>query len=148
MLGVCHNCGHVVAVDAFSCGGCGEDFSVDRDRQHLGLGLSRPLPGRAPVEMLALRAEPPAGVELVSGPAAIPVATQETRSGINGRRLTDGAGAVGSDAGLDAIKRVDELGRAVRSLRRAWMNERRRSWIALGSAGIITALALVVLLVT
>lgn len=152
LFGVCHNCGEGVAKDAFSCGNCQEVFSTDRDRQHLGLGPSRPLPGRASVEVLALRAEPPAGAELVSGPAAIPLGDQETRGQNSAGRRADDAGYAGGSAGgadgLEAIKQTDELKRAVRSLRRAWMNERKKAWVSVACAGGITVLALAVLLVS
>jgi len=143
MMGLCHSCGEAVDADAFACGRCQEPFSADRDRQHLGLGPSRPLPGQARVEVLALRAEPPAGAELVSGPSAIPLSPQEPSRGK--RREAD---ANQGEEGLDAIKQIDELGRAVRSLRRAWAGERKRAWISVGCAGIITVLALVVIVVS
>ena len=153
LFGVCHNCGSEVAKDAFSCGKCHEVFSTDRDRQHLGLGPSRPLPGRAAVEVLAMRAEPPAGAELVAGPAAIPLAPQESRGRVSGgRRVQDGSASGGEglsgEEGLDAIKQIDELKRAVRSLRQAWMNERQRAWVSVACAGGITVLAMAVLLLS
>ena len=145
LLGVCHNCGGDVEADAFACRLCQEPFSADRDRQHMGLGPARPLPGRARVEILALHAEPPAGAELVSGPSAIPVLARETRGGL-GRWVGDGGGD--GEAGLEAIKRVDELGRAVESLKEAWKNERKRAWISVACAGGITVLAVLILLVS
>lgn len=146
LFGLCHNCGGDVSSGSDSCGACHESFSADRDRQHLGLGPTRPLPGRAPIEILDLRAAPPAGVELVSGPAAIPLAVQDTRGeGRDGRRQSD---VGGGNAGLEAAQRVDDLSRSVRSLRRAWVTERRRSWIAVGSAGVVTVLALTVILLS
>ena len=149
MLGVCHNCGHEVEGGAFACGSCQEPFSADRDRQHLGLGPARPLPGKARAEILALRAEPPAGAELVSGPAAIPLVPQEGRGrSLGGRREVDAAGGQSAEEGLDSIKRIDELGRSVRALRRAWAGERKKAWVSVGCAGIITALALVILVVS
>jgi len=148
MLGVCHNCGNEVEGDAFACGSCQEPFSADRDRQHLGLGPARPLPGMASVEILALRAEPPAGAELVSGPAAIPLVPQDSRGRDGGRRKVDGDGVQSGEEGLDAVKRIDELGRSVRALRRAWVSERKKAWISVGCAGIITALALVIIVVS
>jgi len=153
MIGVCHSCGNDVAGDAFACGACQEPFSADRDRQHLGLGPARPLPGKACVEVLALRAEPPVGVELVSGPSAIPLADQEGRGreyggGGGGGRKVDVADDPSGEEGLDAIKRIDELVRSVRALRRAWVNERKRAWISVGCAGIVTVLALVIIVVS
>jgi len=52
------------------------------------------------------------------------------------------------EEGLDAIKRIDELVRSVRALRRAWVNERKRAWISVGCAGIVTVLALVIIVVS
>ncbi|MBO6513905.1 MAG: hypothetical protein JJ974_08080 [Phycisphaerales bacterium] len=154
LFGVCHHCGAEVAKDAFGCSACGESFSVDRDRQHLGLGAARAISGRLPDEIENIHAAPPEGVERVAGPAAIPVGHAETRSGTLGRRASDVGLAPGQqtdqsgDAALDAVRRVDELTRMVRTLRRAWQVERKRSWIALGCAGLITAISLVIVLVT
>lgn len=149
LFGVCHHCGKDVAIDAFGCHACGETFSVDRDRQHLGLGVARTIAGREPIEIGVVQATPPVGVEHMSGPSAIPLASAESRTGVVGRRASDGDAMSGpGDAGLDAVRRVDELSRTVRTLRRAWMMERKRSWIALGCAGAITALSLVIVLVT
>lgn len=151
LLGVCHNCGADVATDAFACGSCHETFSTDRDRQHLGLGPMRPLPGMGDVQLLAMRAEPAKGAEQVSGPSAIPLSPREERDQRSGgRRISDGdeeAVQSKSDAGLDAIKQVDELSRAVRALRRAWLVERKRSWIAVACAGLVCAFAMVVIMV-
>ncbi len=149
LLGVCHSCGGKVDPDAFACTHCQEPFSADRDRQHLGLGASRPLPGKARVEVLALRAEPPAGAELVSGPAAIPLVPQEGRGGnSHGRRSVDREGESSGEDGLDVIKRVDELQRNVHMLRRAWMSERKRSWYSVAMAGAVTLLAVVIISMT
>ncbi len=149
LFGLCHHCGTEVAKDAFGCKACGETFSVDRDRQHLGLGVARAIAGREPIEIGVVKAAPPAGVEQMSGPSAIPLASAESRTGSAGRRASDEEAMSGAgEAGLDAVRRVDELSRTVRTLRRAWMMERKRSWIALGCAGAITALSLVIVLVT
>jgi len=61
-LGVCHNCRASVRPDAFQCPECHAAFSIDRDRQHLGLGPTRPLPGQGAPEVLAMQAGP-AGVQ-------------------------------------------------------------------------------------
>lgn len=58
LLGVCHSCQSPVKPEAFSCPSCFVAFSTDRDRQHLGLGPFRPLPGKGQVEVLAMQAEP------------------------------------------------------------------------------------------
>ncbi len=58
-LGFCHNCREPVAKDAFQCPACHAPFGVDRDRQHLGIGPFRPLPGQGAPEVMALHAGPP-----------------------------------------------------------------------------------------
>ena len=155
LLGVCHNCGAGVERDAFACGRCQEPFSTDRDRQHLGLGPSRPLPGRAQVELLAVRAEPPAGAELVTGPAVYPMSGgagdgDVERRGASGgdRRAGSGSGSGGGADELEVIKQVDELGRAVRALRRAWIAERKRAWISVACAGAVTVLGVMLIVLT
>jgi hypothetical protein len=55
-FGFCHNCRASVSRDAFQCPSCHASFSVDRDRQHLGVGEARPLPGKAAPEVLAMQA--------------------------------------------------------------------------------------------
>lgn len=45
-LGVCHNCRERVDPGASACPGCGASFAAPSDRQHLGLGRVRALPGR------------------------------------------------------------------------------------------------------
>jgi len=58
-LGVCHNCRMSVGKDAFQCPSCHAAFGIDRDRQHLGVGPTRPLPGQGTPEVLAMQAGPP-----------------------------------------------------------------------------------------
>jgi hypothetical protein len=58
-LGFCHNCRAPVTKDAFQCPSCHAPFGVDRDRQHLGIGPFRPLPGQGAPEVMALHAGPP-----------------------------------------------------------------------------------------
>ncbi|MFK7759623.1 MAG: hypothetical protein AB8C13_06725 [Phycisphaerales bacterium] len=155
LLGMCHNCGLDVDPGSFSCTGCHEVFSVDRDRQHIGLGPARPLPGTASVELLALRAEPAAGADQVSGPAAIPVGAPKHSGGssatsAHGAALSHGQEAVSGDGvgDLDSLRKIDELDRAVRSLNQAWRVERTRGWMAVGFAGAITVLAIMIILMT
>ena len=45
LLGMCHSCQAPVNADAFSCPSCQVSFSIDRDRQHLGLGPLGHCPG-------------------------------------------------------------------------------------------------------
>jgi hypothetical protein len=151
LLGVCHSCGEAVEKDAFACRNCHAAFSTDRDRQHLGLGPTRPLPGRAPAQVLALHAEPPAGADSVAGPATIPL-SPDPRDGerrVSDRRSEHGTAAeTGAEQELDTIAQIDELSRAVGTLRRAWVQERKRSWVSLVCAGAVTVLALVIILVS
>ena len=58
-LGFCHNCREPVDKNAFQCPTCHAPFTADRDRQHLGVGPYRPLPGQGAPEVLALHAGPP-----------------------------------------------------------------------------------------
>lgn len=64
-LGLCHNCHAPVEKNAFQCPACHAAFTVDRDRQHLGVGPTRPLPGQAAPEVIAAHAGPApvAGIE-------------------------------------------------------------------------------------
>jgi len=69
-LGFCHNCRASVSKDAFQCPSCHASFSVDRDRQHLGVGEVRPLPGKGSPEVLAMQAgSPPAQAAAAIQPA-------------------------------------------------------------------------------
>lgn len=45
LLGECHNCHAPVPTDGFMCKGCGAVLTCATDRQHLGLGAVRVLPG-------------------------------------------------------------------------------------------------------
>lgn len=53
LLGLCHACQRDVDADAYSCKACGAVFEPERDRQHLGLGPIRLLPGQASPERLS-----------------------------------------------------------------------------------------------
>lgn len=53
LLGWCHSCKHRVAPDAYSCANCGAVFPVPTDRQALGLGEVRLLPGQGPPTLIA-----------------------------------------------------------------------------------------------
>ncbi len=70
-MGFCHNCREPVARDAFQCPSCHAPFGVDRDRQHLGIGPFRPLPGQGVPEVMALHAGPSPSVS--PRPAQIPL---------------------------------------------------------------------------
>ena len=53
LLGFCHACQVTVNPEQYSCTSCGAVFHVDRDRQHLGLGPARMLPGQGSPERIA-----------------------------------------------------------------------------------------------
>lgn len=46
ILGNCHNCRLNANPADTACRSCGASFTAESDRQHLGLGARRPLPGR------------------------------------------------------------------------------------------------------
>lgn len=154
LFGLCHHCGAQTDPRGVVCDSCHESFAVDRDRQHLGLGLTRPLPGRTHPEILALRAEPAAGAERISGPAIVPEPVDgiSRRADASGGLGGGGHGGVNDESGgaaeLDAIHQIDELSRAVRSLRRAWISERKRAWISVICAGVVCAFALAIVLLS
>ncbi len=56
LLGWCHSCQAPAQTDEYACRSCGAVFQGERDRQHLGLGPIRPLPGEGSDEMVAARA--------------------------------------------------------------------------------------------
>jgi len=53
LLGFCHACQAKVDPEQYACTSCGAVFHVDRDRQHLGLGPARMLPGQGSPERIA-----------------------------------------------------------------------------------------------
>lgn len=129
-LGVCHNCRTVVGRGAFQCPACHASFSVDRDRQHLGVGQSRPLPGHGTPEVLALQAGPAraAGVGIMEGP--------EPRDFTRGAEATEHAGE-GSDA---AVSRAKE---AASRWRHSSESDRRRGLVALVLAALVVMTSLI-----
>jgi len=46
LLGNCHNCRFITKPTDKKCPSCGADFQPETNRQYLGLGALRPLPGR------------------------------------------------------------------------------------------------------
>ncbi len=118
-LGMCHNCQHEVEKESFMCPSCQASFSPERDRQHMGLGPLRPLPGQGNPQVLAMQAEPGVGAP----------GSAETMLPQNG-----GAGA------RQAMK-PEEAVDAIRQWRRAFDAERKRAWIAVGLAGLVTLIA-------
>ncbi len=116
LLGVCHNCQCEVDRSSFQCPSCQASFAPERDRQHMGLGLSRPLPGQGNPEVLAVHAEP-AG----------------TRN--------DTASSASARAPVRASTHEESVD-AIAQWRRAFDAERKRAWIAVVLAALVTVLAL------
>lgn len=114
-LGVCHNCQEEVDRESFMCPSCQASFSPERDRQHMGLGPSRALPGQ--------------GIPGVMNPPAPQPMDGQRAAGVPGPtyspRVRD----------EDAIEAIGQW-------RRAYRAERTRAWIAVGLAGLVTLLAI------
>ena len=146
LMGMCHNCGAEVSADMFACRSCGEPFSTERDRQHLGLGPARSLPGSASAEAVALHAEPAPGAERVDGPA-IDVGGVAPGRGAEPAARTPRDEGSGRD-GDGVVERVESLNRQVMMLRRAWRSERQRAWVSMACAGAITLMAVLIVVVT
>lgn len=132
LLGRCHSCQAEVQVDAFACRVCHAAFSSERDRQHLGLGPSRPLPGQGLPEVLAMRAEPaslPAG-----GVSSMPIGSPRGE-GIQGE----------AQAGSSQVDRqqLEEAARLARRWKSAWQTQRRHAWAVMGISVVIAVAALV-----
>jgi len=111
-LGVCHNCQTEVDRDSFMCPSCQASFSPERDRQHMGLGPSRAIPGQGAV------------VTQSPEPIAKPVAATPVNET---QRRTD---------------RDDDAMHAIGEWRRAFQGERTRAWIAVGLAAVVTIMAI------
>tara|TARA_R110002072_G_scaffold42064_20_gene118660 strand:+ start:86388 stop:87236 length:849 start_codon:yes stop_codon:yes gene_type:complete len=137
LLGVCHSCQHEVKPDAFSCPSCHAAFTIERDRQHLGLGPSRPLPGQGLPEVLALQAEPAhqssqSGQLGKAGVQSVAVASEVPAGEPISDRISSGAGN----------KQAIEAAQLARRWKAAWASERRRAWIAIGVSLVIVVAAL------
>ena len=75
-LGFCHSCARETQPDAFACDGCGVAFTVDGDRQHLGIGPERDLvPGMSSTTSTADQIEP---VTRLAEPEPLPAAAVAT----------------------------------------------------------------------
>ncbi len=134
-LGHCHNCQAQVKPDAFSCPSCNASFEVERDRQHLGLGPARPLPGQGLPEVLALHAEP------ASVRSDQPIAsTNIAPAGPTGAYAS--AGGERAHADEDARKRIDDALRLVRFWRSRADSDRRNALAVMVIAMLITLAAL------
>ncbi len=133
LLGVCHSCQGVVKADAFACPECHASFTAERDRQHLGLGPFRPLPGQGVPEVLALHAEPASSPDLGgNGVVSTP---------INGR-VDAGGETMGQGDGGRAFEQAQEAARLARCWKMAWEVQRRRAWVVIGISALITLTAL------
>ncbi|QOJ00769.1 MAG: hypothetical protein HRU70_09790 [Phycisphaeraceae bacterium] len=71
LLGMCHACGVRASPASSSCAGCGVSFKPADDRQALGLGPIRLLPGQAPPEMVATSTVAHPTPEPARGPSSI-----------------------------------------------------------------------------
>ena len=138
LLGMCHSCQTTVETSAFACPSCHASFTIERDRQHLGLGPSRPLPGQGLPEVLAMRAEPAAGV-VHAGVVSSPIAAQSSSMAQTGQASQ--AGLQGGDA-LGARQQAEEASKLARRWKSAYELERRRAWIVMGISTVLTVIAM------
>lgn len=133
-FGRCHNCKAEVNRDAFSCPSCESSFEVERDRQHLGVGPARPLPGQGLPEVLALHAEPAA----VQGNQSI-ASTPIPMPGSPGREQTQ---RIEAEPIPDARRRVEESLRLVAVWRSKASHDRQHAWAVMIISALITLTAL------
>lgn len=80
LVGWCHSCQAPAKKDEYSCRSCGAVFEGERDRQHLGLGPIRPLPGEGSAELIAARAS----YALPAVPTPTPGASRPPAAAMNG----------------------------------------------------------------
>lgn len=138
-LGLCHNCQAVVKPDAFSCPSCDASFEVERDRQHLGLGPARPLPGQGLPEVLALHAEPASvgiGQQVASTALSGPQASSPLRLG---SRSEPGGGG---EPDPQARRQLEEANRLVRQWRERATLDRQHAWVVILVCSLVTLGAL------
>ncbi|MDF1808448.1 MAG: hypothetical protein P1U42_02000 [Phycisphaerales bacterium] len=138
LLGVCHSCHVPVQPDGFACPNCHASFVGERDRQHLGLGPSRPLPGQGLPEVLALRAEPAVQPGLAG-------AASTTIGVASGNRVQSDENQSNPDNSIDlsaARKAVEESTVRAKRWRAAYESQRRQAWVVLTIAAMITLAAL------
>jgi hypothetical protein len=134
IMGICHNCQGTVKPDAFSCPSCEATFDVERDRQHLGLGPARPLPGQGLPEVLALHAEPASvgdGRDIAS--TSLAGAATDMRSA---EPETD------QGADTEARRRLEDANRLVRQWRQRASSDRQHAWAVMLIASLIAVSAL------
>lgn len=123
LLGFCHNCSTVVAPDDFFCDECGADFSVDPDRQFLGLGEVRLLPGQAPPQHVAASsAAAPSDRRTAISSARVPSTSPSPAVGLTGAVARphspgDTSGGEGPPPSLSTLQhRADVLQGAITAL--------------------------------
>jgi hypothetical protein len=131
-FGHCHNCGTQVKPDAFSCPSCEASFEVERDRQHMGLGPARPLPGQGLPEVLALHAEPAS--------SAHPGSVASTSIAQASPARVEHAGEV--SVAEDVQKRVEDSLRLVELWRSKANTDRQHAWAVMIISMLITLGAL------
>ena len=131
LLGKCHSCQTAVQADAFACPVCHAAFTAERDRQHLGLGPSRPLPGQGLPEVLAMRAEPASGG--AGGVTSLPIGSQGSEA-----RAEHAPIAMGSSD----RQQVEDAARLARRWKAAWESSRRHAWVVMGLSMMIALASL------
>lgn len=137
LLGMCNSCQTPVKADAFACPVCHASFTAERDRQHLGLGPSRPLPGQGLPEVLALHAEPASQPGVRTGG----VVSTPIDAGVSPNGQGNGV-AIATSAGPGEARQIDDAARLARRWKSAWHRERRRAWMVIGVMGVITVIAI------
>ncbi len=140
LLGVCHSCQAVVKPDAFACPSCHASFTVERDRQHLGLGPSRPLPGQGLPEVLALHAEPASNVNQNAGVVSTPIGAGA--EAIGGAQMSSKSGGQTTQLLADR-QQVEEAARLAKRWKKAWESERKRAWVVIVASLCVATVALV-----
>jgi len=137
LLGLCHSCHAPVQPDGFACPNCHASFVSERDRQHLGLGPSRPLPGQGLPEVLALRAEP-ASQPGLAGAASTTIGVP----GVRADRNQSGTTTENSHDLSGARKAVEESTVRAKRWKAAYESQRKQAWVVLTIAAMITLVAL------
>jgi hypothetical protein len=122
-LGMCHNCQFEVSKEKVLCPSCKASFLPERDRQHMGVGQTRLLPIQGGQQTKAV-------VER----AASSVAIQKIPDSAAPRTTVEHVGPSGY---------TDDAVEVIRLWRRAFNAERKRAWIAVGLAGLVTLIAAV-----
>lgn len=138
LLGMCHSCQSPVKPDGFACPNCHASFSTERDRQHLGLGPFRPLPGQGLPEVLALHAEPASQPSLGGVQSLGPVISTQ----IGSQSSPGNMGQTGADS-IELSQQVEESARLARRWKMAWESQRRQAWIVIFVSITITLIAMI-----